>query len=122
MQHAYKGRVHHFNVQPGLAGKPMLRHHMRRQILDSLHLGVLGLPKLPWKHGVKNNASDDALELISEQLKEWKHPLDMRRKDDGRVRGQKWFTGAPAPSATKCLYNLPSDHISTGITAQARNG
>lgn len=93
MQHAYKGDIPHLNVQPGAYGKPLLRHHFSKQILDSLHLGVLGLPKIPWKHGVKNNASDDALERISEQLKLWKHPLDMRRKDDGRVREQKWFTG-----------------------------
>lgn len=94
MHHAYKGPVNHLNVQPGLYGKPLLRHHMQKQILDSLHLGVLGLPKTPWKHGIKNNASDDALEKISEQLKAWKHPLDMRRKDDGRIREQKWFSGA----------------------------
>lgn len=93
MRHAYKGAVHHFNVQPGSYGRPLFRHHMKYQILDSLHLAVLGLPKIPWKYGIKNNASDDALESISQQLKEWKHPLDMRRKDDGRVREQKWFTG-----------------------------
>lgn len=96
MRHAHRGVVNHLNVQPGVYGKPLFRHHMEKQILDALHLGVLGLPKTPWKHGVKNNASDEALERISEQLKLWKHPLDMRRKDDGRVREQKWFSGACA--------------------------
>lgn len=93
MRHAHRGPANHFNVQPGLYGKPLFRHHMEKQILDALHLGVLGLPKTPWKHGIKNNASDEALEKIGEQLKIWKHPLDMRRKDDGRVREQKWFSG-----------------------------
>lgn len=105
MLHAYKGPVKHFNVQPGLYGKPLLHHNFDKQILDSLHLGVLGLPKTPWKHGVKNNASDDALDRISEQLKSWKHPLDMRRKDDGRVREQKWFSGA---CIHVCSPNIPN--------------
>jgi hypothetical protein len=93
MKHAWKGETPHLNVPPGLYGKPMLRHHLRRQILDALHLAWLGLPKTPWKYGVKNNSSDDARELISAQLKAWKHPLDMRTKDEGRVREAKWFTG-----------------------------
>ena len=83
----------HFNVQPGEYGKPMFWHDFCDQILDALHLAELGLPKTPWKHGILNNASDDAREAISEQLKLWKHPLDTRRKDDNRVRAAKWFTG-----------------------------
>ena len=93
MKHAWKGGVFHSNVPPGLYGLPLFRHHFRKQILDALHLAELGLPKTPWKHGIKNNASEDALEQISAQLKEWKHPLDMKRKDAGRVREQKWFNG-----------------------------
>jgi len=58
-----------------------------------LHLAVLGVPKTPWKHAILNNASDDAREAISELLKQYKHPLDCRRKDDNRSRAQKWFTG-----------------------------
>ena len=58
-----------------------------------LHLVELGLPKTPWKHGILNNASDDARETISKMLSDWKHPLDTRRKDDNRSRAQKWFTG-----------------------------
>ena len=93
MKHAWKGPTPHFNVPPGLYGRPFLRHHFRKQILDALHLALLGLPKTPWKFGIKNNASDDARVQLSEQLAAWKHPLDMKRKDDGRVREQKWFTG-----------------------------
>jgi len=93
MQHAWKGKIPHSNVPPALYGLPLFRHHFRKQILDALHLAELGLPKTPWKHAIKNNASDDALEKISDVLKGWKHGLDMRRKDDGRVREQKWFTG-----------------------------
>ena len=93
MLHAWKGTVPHFNVQPGMFGRPLFRHHFRKQILDALHLALLGLPKTPWKHGIKVNASDDARERMSDLLKSWNHPLDMRRKEDGRVREQKWFTG-----------------------------
>ena len=93
MAHAWKGKVPHSNVPPGLYGLPLFRHHFRKQILDALHLAELGLPKTPWKHGIKNNASDDALEQIDAQLKAWGYPLDMRRKDAGRVREAKWFTG-----------------------------
>ena len=53
----------------------------------------LGVPKTPWKHGILNNASDDARQKISDKLAEWKHALDCRRKDDNRSRAQKWFTG-----------------------------
>ena len=56
-------------------------------------MAELNLPKLPFKHGILNNASDDAREAISEMLKGWRHPLDTRRKDDNRQRAQKWFTG-----------------------------
>ena len=89
MAHAHS----HGNVQPGEYGSPMFVHHLDDQILDSLHLAELGLPKTPWKHGILNNASDDARQAISDQLSYWKHPLDCRRKDDGRVRAAKWFTG-----------------------------
>lgn len=93
MQHAWKGQAPHFNVPPGLYGRPLLRHHLRYQILDALHLAVLGLPKTPFKYGIKNNCSDDALDRISEQLALWKHPLDVRRKEDGRANERKWFSG-----------------------------
>eukprot|EP00965_Chrysotila_dentata_P024099 798691-Pleurochrysis_carterae.AAC.1 len=39
------------------------------------------------------NSSDDARAAISEQLAEWKHPLDCRRKNTNRVRENEWFTG-----------------------------
>lgn len=83
----------HFNVNPGKYGAPFFRHHFKMQVLEPLHMAELGNPKIPWKHGVLNNASDDAREAISEQLKVWKHPLDCRRKDDNRCRAAKWFTG-----------------------------
>lgn len=93
MLHAWKGPTPHLNVPPGLYGRPLLHHHLRHQILDALHLAVLGLPKTPFKFGIKNNSSDDALECISEQLAMWKHPLDVRRKEDGRINERKWFSG-----------------------------
>ena len=83
----------HLNVQPGRFGEPFLWHHFDRQIIDPLHHSQLGCPKTPWKHGILNNASDDARQEISDKLKEWKHPLDCRRKEDNRVTAQKWFTG-----------------------------
>ena len=83
----------HGNIQPGLHGRPMTQHDLDDQLLDPLHYSKLGIPKTPWKHGILNNASDDARQQISDQLARWKHPLDTRRKDDGRNRAQKWFTG-----------------------------
>ena len=51
-------------------------------------------PRLPGSTASsRRNASDDARAQISAQLSLWKHPLDCRRKDDNRVRAQKWFTG-----------------------------
>ena len=92
-------RMPHFNVQPAEYGRPLLHYDMDNFILDMLHLAELGVPKTPWKHGILNNASDDAREAISKKLADWKHPLDCRRKDDNRLRAQKWFTGeAPLPS------------------------
>ena len=83
----------HSNVQPGEYGRPLLHYDMDDFILDMLHLAELGVPKTPWKHGILNNASDDAREKISDKLAEWKHGLDCRRKDDNRSRQNKWFTG-----------------------------
>ena len=97
----------HLNVQPGNYGKPFMHHHLDDQILDPLHLAELGLPKIPWKHGIMNNASDDARVQISEQLKQWNHPLDTRRKDDGRCRAQKWFTGEKWASFCAGLAGSP---------------
>lgn len=71
----------------------MFEHHLDDQVMDPLHLAELNLPKIAWKHGVLNNASDDARAEISELLKALKHPLDTRRKDNNRIRAQKWFTG-----------------------------
>eukprot|EP00327_Prymnesium_parvum_P016826 CAMPEP_0113273110 /NCGR_PEP_ID=MMETSP0008_2-20120614/23672_1 /TAXON_ID=97485 /ORGANISM="Prymnesium parvum" /LENGTH=812 /DNA_ID=CAMNT_0000122597 /DNA_START=26 /DNA_END=2463 /DNA_ORIENTATION=- /assembly_acc=CAM_ASM_000153 len=89
LKHAHS----HSNIPPGCYGRPMFDHHFDQQILDALHLGALGLPKTPWKHGVLNNASDDARVEIGNYLKSISHPLDTRRKDDNRSRAQKWFTG-----------------------------
>ena len=89
MEHAHR----HRNIQPGRYGAPMFRHNFNRVLLDALHLAELNMPKIAWKHCILTNASDDARALISEQLKEWRHPLDCRRKDDNRQRAQKWFTG-----------------------------
>eukprot|EP00965_Chrysotila_dentata_P098114 3244454-Pleurochrysis_carterae.AAC.1 len=84
----------HGNVQPGMHGRPMQDSDLDQHIFDALHLAKLGLPKTPWKFGIMNNASDDARTTISEQLAVWKHPLDnCRRKDNNRVRKNKWFTG-----------------------------
>ena len=58
MQHAWKGSTPHLNVRPGLHGRPLFRHHMKKQILDGLHHSELGAPKTPFKHGLLNNASD----------------------------------------------------------------
>ena len=89
MKHAHT----HSNVQPGRYGEPMLRHDMHKQLLDALHMSKLNVPKTLFKYGVLNNSSDDARDAISAQLKVWKHPIDCNRKDNNRVREQKWFTG-----------------------------
>ena len=89
MQHA----LTHGNVQPGKYGEPFFEIELDDFVLDLLHLAELNVPKIIWKHAILNNCSDDAREQISDQLKEWKHPLDCRRKDDNRARAQKWFTG-----------------------------
>lgn len=95
------------NIQPGEYGRYMLKHHQDAQILDLLHVAELGLPKIPWKHGILNNASDDARLQIAEQLREWKHPLDTRRKDDNRNRAAKWFTGKAWASFCAGLRGSP---------------
>ena len=56
-------------------------------------MAELNLGKIAWKHAILNNASDDAREAMSAQLKAWRHPLDCRRKDDNRQKALKWFTG-----------------------------
>ena len=83
----------HGNIQPGKHGAPMLRHDLDKQLLDVLHLAELNCNKVIWKHGILQNASDDAREQISDQLKQLNHPLVTRRKDDNRVQAQKWFSG-----------------------------
>ena len=90
--HGACARTHH-NVQPGKYGSPMFNHNFKQVILDALHMAELNVSKIAWKHCILSQASDDARALISEQLHVWKHPLDCRRKDDNRVRAQKWFTG-----------------------------
>ena len=107
MEHAEK----HANVQPGEQGEAVFAHDMDDQILDALHFAELNLPKLPWKHGVLNNASDDAREAISEQLKAWGYPLDTRRKDNNRVRAQKWFGGEAWASFVKGYGKSPGGPV-----------
>eukprot|EP00965_Chrysotila_dentata_P221729 6192545-Pleurochrysis_carterae.AAC.2 len=83
----------HCNVQPATYGQPMHDTDMDQQILDSLHLAKLGLPKTPWKFGITNNSSNDAQAATSEQVAEWKHPLDCGHKDNNHIREHKRFTG-----------------------------
>ena len=101
----------HGNVQPGKEGEGIFDHDMLDQILDALHFVELNLPKIPWKHGVLNNASDEAREEISDWLKEVGYPLDCRRKDAGRVRAQTWFTGEAWAAFCKGLKNSPGGPI-----------
>ena len=89
MAHAKK----HFNIQPGEYGAPFFHYDLDDFLLDLLHLAELGIPKTPWKHGLLNNCSDDSRAAISAYLSEIKHPLDTRRKDDGKSRADKWFSG-----------------------------
>ena len=69
----------------------------------SVHQGELGLPKTPWKYGIKNNSSDDAREQMSTFLKTHKHPLDMRRKEDG-VRSEVRFVRARICAASGVIF------------------
>ena len=109
MNHAHA----HGQVQPGRFGKPFLKHDIgTRQIIDPLHHAQLNTAKaVPWKHGILNNSSDDAREAISEKLREWKHPLDTRRKDNNRVRRDKWFTGERFASFIKGERGSPGGPI-----------
>ena len=109
MAHAHT----HDNVQPGPYGRPFLPHDISdRQILDTLHAAELNMAKVvPWKHGILNNASDDARDAISAQLSEWKHPLDTRRKDDNRVASAKWFTGERFSSFIKGERGSPGGPV-----------
>ena len=79
------------NINPGKYGKPMVRHNFKHQILGPLHMSELNIRKIPYKHGTLSNTPDDAREAISEQLKDWMHPLDTRRVDDNRRSAQKWL-------------------------------
>ncbi|KAL1526397.1 hypothetical protein AB1Y20_015110 [Prymnesium parvum] len=89
MEHAQR----HYNIQPGRYGEPLLRHDFSKQVLDSLHLSKLNLGKIAWKYAILHNTSDDAREAISALLKEWKHPLDTRRKDDNSCQAEGWQSG-----------------------------
>ena len=45
-------------------GKKILKlsyHELDDFILDLLYLTELGVPKMPWKHGILNNASETTL-------------------------------------------------------------
>lgn len=124
----------HYGIQPGRYGRPLLQHDFRKQLLDSLHLSKLNLGKIAWKYGVLNLASDDAREQISSLLKEWKHPLDTRRKDDNRSRDRKWFTGEAwaslcagqrgSPGGPICIaklvLNLAEDMQLNGVATETR--
>ena len=85
--------LRHGNIQPGSYDEPLLQHDLDDQLLDPLHYAKLKISKTGWKHGVLNNASDDAREQIAAKLKSWSHPLDTKRKDDNWQRQLKWFTG-----------------------------
>ena len=91
LDHGHK----HYNVQPLQAGEGTFDVDMSsQQYLCNLHGPLLNLPKhSPWSHGILRNASDDGAAAISETLKLMKHPLDCRKKDAGRVKQEKWFTG-----------------------------
>ena len=85
----------HYNTQPHSAGEGTFDVDLSsQQYLCNLHGPLLNLPKhSPWSHGILRNASDDGCTSISETLKLMKHPLDCRKKDAGRVKQEKWFTG-----------------------------
>jgi hypothetical protein len=83
----------HGNVQPLSYGEPTFDHDMEDQLPDVLHLDSLNAPKVPWKHAYLNNISDHARERTSDLLVAFRHPLDTRRRDIGRVQGDKWYRG-----------------------------
>ena len=121
----------HFNIQPGEYGAPFFHYDLDDFLLDLLHLAELGIPKTPWKHGILNNCSDDSRAAISDYLTEIKHPLDTRRKDDGKSRVDKWFSGEKFASfcrgdkgspggpvaIAKCVKIIADDMQLRGVTA-----
>ena len=107
MAHALK----HRNIQPGEYGRPFFDLDLDDFILDLLHLAELGVPKTPWKHGILNNASDDARQQIEDLLAEWRHKLGCRRKDANRVSAQKWFTGEAWSSFCAGLRGSPGGPV-----------
>ena len=84
----------HRNVKPGEHGQPFFdAPDMKSFLVDMLHGLYLNLPKIAWKHAILANCPDGCRELVAEYLKSIGHPLDTRKKDDGRQRESKWFTG-----------------------------
>ena len=84
----------HGNVKPGEHGQPFFDAEvMTTFLLDMLHGLYLNLPKIAWKHAILANCPDGCREEIAVYLKSIGHPLDTRKKDDGRQRESKWFTG-----------------------------
>ena len=90
----------HNQIKPGEYGQPFLDSpDMLTFLIDYLHGLYLNLPKGAWKHAILNNCPDGCRELISTYLKMIGHPLDTRKKDDGRQRESKWYAAPPAPPA-----------------------
>ena len=84
----------HGNIKPGEHGQPFFdAEDMLTFLIDMLHGLYLNLPKIAWKHAILNNCPDGCREEIAVYLKSIGHPLDTRKKDDGRQRESKWFTG-----------------------------
>ena len=97
MAHA-QGRgtvVGHGNVQPGPDGAPMMDlSSMLYFLIDLLHGLYLNLPYNQFKAAFLQHCPDPCRALLSTYLKEEvNHPLDLRKKGDGRIKEQRWYKG-----------------------------
>jgi len=105
MAHAQGGTgvVGHGNVQPGPDGAPMMDlDSMLYFLIDLLHGLYLNLPYNGFKAAYLRHCPDPCRAILSSYLKdEVKHPLDLRKKGDGRVREQKWYKGESFASMVK---------------------
>eukprot|EP00965_Chrysotila_dentata_P200795 6180183-Pleurochrysis_carterae.AAC.1 len=70
---------------------PPLEFDMDHMIPELLHADSLNIAKLMFKHLVLRHADSFCRERLSTFFAGMKRPIDLRKKDDGRHRAEKWW-------------------------------
>eukprot|EP00965_Chrysotila_dentata_P254371 6211845-Pleurochrysis_carterae.AAC.3 len=82
---------------------------MSEVIPELLHADSLNIAKLLFKHLLMRHATLEARKRLSRFFLGLGHPIDVRKKEGGRVKADKWFRASAWDALVQGTNSLPAE-------------